>query len=89
MYKYKSLKEVRLIREHLFFLQNFIIAKHLKQEVNDDLSVCMDERSPCGLSITEDIDLSMKCDQKMMLLPTIEKCPINVYHKVAYTAQIW
>ena len=88
MYKYKSLKEVRLIREHLFFLQNFIIAKHLKQEVNDDLSVCMDERSPCGLSITEDIDLSMKCDQKMMLLPTIEKCPINVYHKVAYTAQI-
>ena len=89
MYKYKSLQEVRLIREHLFFLQNFIIAKHLKQEVNDDLSVCMDERSPCGLSITEDIDLSMKCDQKMMLLPTIEKCPINVYHKVAYTAQIW
>ena len=88
MYKYKSLQEVRLIREHLFFLQNFIIAKHLKQEVNDDLSVCMDERSPCGLSITEDIDLSMKCDQKMMLLPTIEKCPINVYHKVAYTAQI-
>ena len=89
MYKYKSLQEVRLIWEHLFFLQNFIIAKHLKQEVNDDLSVCMDERSPCGLSITEDIDLSMKCDQKMMLLPTIEKCPINVYHKVAYTAQIW
>ena len=88
MYKYKSLQEVRLIREHLFFLQNFIIAKHLKQEVNDDLSVCMDERSPCGLSITEDIDLSMKCDQKMMLLPTTEKCPINVYHKVAYTAQI-
>ena len=88
MYKYKSLQEVRLIREHWFFLQNFIIAKHLKQEVNDDLSVCMDERSPCGLSITEDIDLSMKCDQKMMLLPTIEKCPINVYHKVAYTAQI-
>ena len=88
MYKYKSLQEVRLIREHLFFLQNFIIAKHLKQEVNDGLSVCMDERSPCGLSITEDIDLSMKCDQKMMLLPTIEKCPINVYHKVAYTAQI-
>ena len=88
MYKYKSLQEVRLIREHLFFLQNFIIAKHLKQEVNDDLSVCMDERSPCGLSITEDIDLSMKCDQKMMLLPTIEKCPINVYQKVAYTAQI-
>ena len=88
MYKYKSLQEVQLIREQLFFLQNFIIAKHLKQEVNDDLSVCMDERSPCGLSITEDIDLSMKCDQKMMLLPTIEKCPINVYHKVAYTAQI-
>ena len=90
MYKYKSLQEVWLLREHLFFLQNFIITKHLKQEVNDDLSVCMDERSPCGLSITEDTDLSMKFDQKMtMLLPTIENCPINVYHKVAYAAQIW
>ena len=36
MYKYKSLQEVQLPREHLFFLQNFIITKYLKQEVDDD-----------------------------------------------------
>ena len=44
-------------REHLSFLQNllnFIITKYLKQEVDDDLSVCVDERSPCGLSMTGD-----------------------------------
>ena len=57
MYKYKSLQEVQLSREHLPFLQNFIITKYLKQEVDDDLSVCVDERSPCGLSITGDIKI--------------------------------
>ena len=36
------------------FLAKFIIAKYLKQEVNDDLNVCMDECRPCGLSITRD-----------------------------------
>ena len=56
MYKYKSLQEVQLPREHLSFLQNFIITKHLKQEVDDDLGVCVDERSPCGLS-TGDIKI--------------------------------
>ena len=54
MCKYKSLQEVQLPREHLSFLQNFIITKYLKQEVDDDLSVCVDERSLCGLSITGD-----------------------------------
>ena len=34
---------------------NFIITKYLKQEVGDDLSVCVDERSTYGLSVTEDI----------------------------------
>ena len=29
----------------------------LLQEVDDDLSVCVDERSPCGLSITGDIKI--------------------------------
>ena len=78
MYKYKSLQEVQLPREHLSFLQNFIITKYLKQEVDDDLSVCMDERSPCGLSITGDIDLSLSRDQKVMtLLPPMEKFPID------------
>ena len=58
MYKYKSLHTSQLPQEHLPFLQNllnFIITKYLKQEVNDDLSICMDERSPYGLSITGDI----------------------------------
>ena len=35
-------------------LLNFIITKYLKQEVNDDVTICMDECSPCGLSTTRD-----------------------------------
>ena len=45
-------------REHLSFKQNllhFIITKYLKQEVNNDLSTCVDQSSPCGLSMTGDI----------------------------------
>ena len=57
MYKWKSLQEVQLPQEHLSFLQNVIITKYLKQEVDDDLSVCLDERSSCGLSITGDIKI--------------------------------
>ena len=57
IYKYKSLQEVQLPRQYLFFLQNFIITKYLKQEVDDDLSVCVDERRLCGLSITGDIKI--------------------------------
>ena len=60
MYKYKSLQAGQLPQEHLSFLQNllnFIITKYLKQEVDDDLSVCVDERSPCGLSMTGDIKI--------------------------------
>ena len=56
-HKHKSLKEVQLPRKRLSFLQNFIIAKYLKQEVDDNLSVCVDERSPCGLSMTGDIKI--------------------------------
>ena len=51
--KYKSLQADQLQRKHLSFLQNllnFIITEYLKQEVDDDLRVSMDERSPCGLS---------------------------------------
>ena len=44
----------------------FFNYKNLKQEVHDDLSVCADERSPCGLSII----LSMSRDQKVMKLLT-------------------
>ena len=31
--------------------------QYLKQELDDDLSICMDERSPCSLSITGDIKI--------------------------------
>ena len=58
MYKYKSLQVCQLPQEHLPFFQNFlnfIITKYLKQEVNDNLSFCVVERSPCGISITGDI----------------------------------
>ena len=41
----------------VFFIINFIITKYLKQEVDDDLSICMDARSPCGLSMTGDIKI--------------------------------
>ena len=99
MYKYKSLQESQLPLEHLSFLQNlliFIITKYLKQEVDDNLSICIDEHNPCGLSITGDIkmyqchkDVSMSCDQKvMMLLTPVEECPINFYQGVAFTGQI-
>ena len=58
MYKYKSLQVGQLPRQYLSFLQNlqnFIITKYLKQEADHDLSVCVDERSSCSLSITGDI----------------------------------
>ena len=35
------------------------LAKYLKQEVDDDLSVCVNGRSPCGLSITGDDQMVM------------------------------
>ena len=57
MYKCKRLQEFQLQRALLPFLQIFIITKYLKQEVDDDLNVCMDERSSCGLSITGDIKI--------------------------------
>ena len=60
MYKYKSLREGQLPQEHLSFLQNllnFIITKYLKQEADDNLRVCVDERSPCGPSITGDVKI--------------------------------
>ena len=61
MYKYKSLQADQLPWEHLSFLQNlqnFIITKYLKQEVDDDLSIRVDERSACDRSVTRDIKIS-------------------------------
>ena len=57
MYKYKSLQAGQLPQEHLSFLQNllnFIITKYFKQEVDDNLSLCVVARSHCGISMTGD-----------------------------------
>ena len=35
----------------------FYYHKNLKQEVHDDLRVCVDERSPCGLTTIGDIKI--------------------------------
>ena len=62
MYKYNSLQIGQLPQQHLSFLQNllnFIIAKYLKQKVDDDPSLGVDEGSPCGLSRTGNIKISM------------------------------
>ena len=93
MYKYKNLQVGQLTQKHLSFLQNllnFIITECLKQEVDDDLSLCIDKHSPCGLSITGDIkDLPMALDQKgIMSKPPMGKCPIDFYYEVAFTVQI-
>ena len=82
MHKYKSLQAGQLPQEHLPFLQNlldFTITKYLKQEGDDDLRVCMDERSPCGLSITGDIHVMKRkwcnCPQwRSALSMSIQSC---------------
>ena len=60
MYKYKSLQIGQLTCENLSFLENllnFTITKYLKQEVDDDLSICINEYGPWDLSITVDIKI--------------------------------
>ena len=60
MYKYKNLQAGQLPQEHLPFLQNlqdFIITKYLKPEGDNKLSICVDERSPCDVSINGDIKI--------------------------------
>ena len=60
MYKYKSLQAGQLPWGHLFFLQNLlnlIITKSLKQEVHDNFSACVNERSSCHLPIIEGIKI--------------------------------
>ena len=41
------------------FLAKSIIAKYLKQEADEDLIIFVDEPSPCGLSITADINVKI------------------------------
>ena len=57
MYKYKSPASRSPTTRAFVSLAKFIIAKYLKQEVDDKLSVCADKRSACGLSITGDIKI--------------------------------
>ena len=60
MYKYKSLEAGQLPQEHLSFLHNllnFIITKYFKQELDNGLSICVDECSSCSLSITRDMKI--------------------------------
>ena len=70
------------------FLQNFIFTKYFKQEVDDDLSICVDKQPLWPLYKWRYKDLSMSHYQKVMLLPPMEKCPIHFYHGTAFTAQI-
>ena len=83
MYKYKSLQACQLPQGYLSFLVNllnFIITKYLKQWVDDNLIVSMNECSPCGLFNWRYKDLSMSHDQKVMtLLPPMKKCAIDFY----------
>ena len=63
MHKYESLQAGRLPQEYLSFLQyllNFIIIKYLEKKVDGDFSICVDERKPCGLSLTRNINI-YKC----------------------------
>ena len=55
----------------------------MKQEVDDNISFWSDERSTCGFPITGDI----KIYQMMMLLPLIEKCPMDFHQGVVFNAQ--
>ena len=83
MYKYKSLQAGQLPQEHLSFLQNllnFIITKYLKQEVDDNLSVCVDERNLC---VTGDKKIYQ---YQWTLLPPIG---IELSQGVVFTDQIW
>ena len=55
MYKHKR----RATRTSVFLAKfnESYITRYLKQEVDDNLSVCMDERSPCDLYLTGDIKI--------------------------------
>ena len=52
------------------FLAKFTITKYLKQEVDDNLRVCVDECSPCVISITEDI--KMRSESNDIITPNGE-----------------
>ena len=71
------------MRAFVFFAK-FIIAKCLKQEVDESISFWSEERSTCGFPITGDIKIYQMI---MMLLPLIEKCPMDFHQGVVFNAQ--
>ena len=72
MHKYESLHASQLPRERFVLLAKFIITKYLKQKVDDDLSVCEDERSP----------------DVMTFLSPMEKCTMDFCEGDSFTTEI-
>ena len=60
-----------------------------KKEVIGNLSVCVDESSPCGHSINGDIKIYQfhVIKRLMALLPTMKKCPVDFYQGAVFTVQ--
>ena len=70
------------------FAEFFYITKYLKK-VDDYLSICMDECSPVASLYWRYKDLSKSRDQKVMaLLLPMEKCLMDFFQILAFTAQI-
>ena len=77
-------------------LMNFIITKYLKQEVDDDLSVCMNELSHCGLSVTKGIKVYQCFFHSCLSLknpppppPPLTPCPSQPILKCTLRLMFW
>ena len=53
---YKAASRSTTTRAYVFLVK-FIVADYLKQEVDGDISICIDEPNPISLSITGDIKI--------------------------------
>ena len=71
------------------FFTKFFIAKNLKQEIHDNLSVFVDKSSACGLSITGDIKIYQyhMIKRKLPVTTPNGEAPMD-YQGVTFTAQI-
>ena len=65
------------------------MTKNLEQEAHDNLSASVNERSPCGLYIMEDIKI-YQCHmiKGNDFTNPVEKHPMNIYQGVVFTTQI-
>ena len=70
------------------FFTKFFIAKNLKQEIHDNLSVFVDKSSACGLSITGDIKIYQYMIKRKLPVTTPNREAPMDYQGVAFTAQI-